>query len=116
MDVAKYLKEKHGNNYFIYNMSGKSYDTSPFDGQVETAQWADHHSPTLHLLARLCHQMFKFLQDDDKNVCVIHCNAGKGRTGTLIACYLMFCGFADNAQNAITYYGWKRFQHGRGVT
>ena len=37
MDVAKYLKDKHGNNYFIYNMSGKEYDCSPFDGQVLTA-------------------------------------------------------------------------------
>lgn len=32
IDVARYLKEKYGHNYFIYNMSGKEYDTSPFDG------------------------------------------------------------------------------------
>jgi phosphatidylinositol-3,4,5-trisphosphate 3-phosphatase/dual-specificity protein phosphatase PTEN len=53
---------------------------------------------------------------DEKNVVFVHCNAGKGRTGTLICCYLMYCGFSDTAQNAITYYGWKRFKHGRGVT
>jgi phosphatidylinositol-3,4,5-trisphosphate 3-phosphatase/dual-specificity protein phosphatase PTEN len=28
----------------------------------------------------------------------------------------MFSGLADNAADAITYYGWKRFTHGKGVT
>ncbi len=53
---------------------------------------------------------------DVKNVAVIHCNAGKGRTGTLISCYLMYSGLSDNAADAMKYYGWKRFSHGRGVT
>jgi phosphatidylinositol-3,4,5-trisphosphate 3-phosphatase/dual-specificity protein phosphatase PTEN len=56
------------------------------------------------------------LAENPKNVAVVHCNAGKGRTGTLISCYLIFSGLADNAKDAITYYGWKRFKHGRGVT
>ena len=47
---------------------------------------------------------------------VIHCNAGKGRTGTIISCYLIYCGLAENAHEAMIYYGWKRFSHGRGVT
>jgi phosphatidylinositol-3,4,5-trisphosphate 3-phosphatase/dual-specificity protein phosphatase PTEN len=49
-------------------------------------------------------------------VAVIHCNAGKGRTGTLIACYLIYSGLTDNAEDAMTYYGYKRFMHARGVT
>lgn len=60
--------------------------------------------------------MYDHLMQDDENVIVIHCNGGKGRTGTLICCYLLYCGFADTAQNAIKYYGWKRFNNGRGVT
>ena len=60
--------------------------------------------------------MHKFLTQNPDNTAVVHCNAGKGRTGTLICCYLLYCGLADTAYNAITYYGWKRFKHGKGVT
>ena len=28
----------------------------------------------------------------------------------------MFSGLSSNATDAITYYGWRRFEHGRGVT
>lgn len=60
--------------------------------------------------------IFKNYLENPENVVVIHCNAGKGRTGTLISCYLIYCGLAESAKDAITYYGWKRFRSGRGVT
>lgn len=46
----------------------------------------------------------------------MNCNAGKGRTGTSIASFFIFSGLSENAADAITYYGHKRFDHGRGVT
>ena len=115
-DVANYLEDNHKDKYVVINVSGKQYDTSPFNGMVLEESWEDHHSPTLLLLTHVCRSMFNFLSKDPENVCVVHCNAGKGRTGTLICCYLLFCGFADCAKNAIAYYGWKRFKHGLGVT
>jgi protein tyrosine phosphatase len=50
--------------------------------------------------------IFKLRLGDVKNIVIVNCNAGKGRTGTSIACFLMFSGLADNAADAITYYGW----------
>ncbi|CDW90252.1 phosphatidylinositol--trisphosphate 3-phosphatase [Stylonychia lemnae] len=80
------------------------------------SEWEDHHSPALHILFEACESMYRFLKQDPSNVVVVHCNAGKGRTGTLISCFLIYSGLSDNAKDAMTYYGWKRFSHGRGVT
>ena len=68
------------------------------------------------MLVQACNQIFEFLSKNEDNIIVIHCNGGKGRTGTLIASYLLYCGFAESPQNAISYYGWKRFKHGLGIT
>ena len=80
------------------------------------AEWDDHHSPTLSLLIDCCKHIHIFLQQSDQNIIAVHCNAGKGRTGTLISCYLLYCGFCQTAEEAIAYYGFKRFTTGLGVT
>ena len=50
-----------------------------------------------------------------ENVVVIHCLAGKGRTGTVICCYLLYSGRFNNVNDALSYYGKKRF-HGEGLS
>jgi protein-tyrosine phosphatase len=47
---------------------------------------------------------------DESNVVVIHCNAGKGRTGTAICCYLMYSSFCDNAGQALEFYKKARYK------
>ena len=54
--------------------------------------------------------------EDPENVIAVHCNSGKGRTGTAIATLLLYSGFVDNMDDALKYYGWKRFSSGIGVT
>jgi hypothetical protein len=71
-DIAKYLEQTHGDHYKIYNMSGRSYDTTKFKGMVEHYNWEDHHSPEMQVLFKSCHSMYEFLLEDDNNVIVVH--------------------------------------------
>ena len=89
-EVASLLDEKHLGHYMIFNLSERNIDTSMFCDRVVDAGWPDHHAPPLPVLWTLCNTVGSWLNLDDRNVAVIHCKAGKGRTGSAIASLLMF--------------------------
>tara|TARA_B110000285_G_scaffold178129_1_gene200227 strand:+ start:823 stop:1071 length:249 start_codon:yes stop_codon:yes gene_type:complete len=45
-------------------------------------------------------------------VVAIHCKAGKGRTGLIICCFLLFTEMFDTAQEAIDHYDCTRVKFG----
>lgn len=46
-------------------------------------------APPLPLISDFCQQVADWLQKDPENIAVVHCKAGKGRTGTMICAYLV---------------------------
>ena len=53
---------------------------------------------------------------DKKNVIVVHCNSGKGRTGTAICAILLYMGFCNSIEDCLRFYGHRRFICGKGVS
>jgi phosphatidylinositol-3,4,5-trisphosphate 3-phosphatase/dual-specificity protein phosphatase PTEN len=115
-DVQEFFNKRHPNHYKVYNLcEEKNYAPNIFYKQGYFP-FQDHEAPPLNLIRPFCEDAKKFLDEDPKNVVAIHCLAGKGRTGTLISCLLLYLGELDTAADCLKYYGLMRVDNGRGVT
>lgn len=64
----------------------------------------------------MCKDVKAYLDAHEKNVVVIHCKAGKGRTGVLICCALLYSRVWNRSSDALDYYGAMRTYNKKGVT
>ena len=60
------------------------------------------------LILDCCIDIILFLINNPEAVVAIHCKAGKGRTGVMICCYLIFSGLCKNSDEAMEHYSIKR--------
>ncbi|KAL6055483.1 Telomerase protein component 1 [Balamuthia mandrillaris] len=115
-EVSMYLEREHAGHYLVFNTSEKHYDPNHFRNHVVFIGWPDHHAPPLHRQLRLCERMLDWLEGDSRNTAVIHCKAGKGRTGTAISSYFLYCGMYDHPAEAMYHFAIKRSASANGVT
>jgi protein-tyrosine phosphatase len=58
--------------------------------QVACFPFDDHNCPPIQLVISFCHSAYSWLKEDIENVVVVHCKAGKARTGLMISSLLLF--------------------------
>jgi len=117
--VSRMLNKYHANHYMIWNLSQKTYDYKKFNDQVLDFGWPDHHPPPLDLIFQCCQSMAGWLKADPENTAFVHCKAGKGRTGTIICCFLLYTNACESTAEALEYFARRRSMkkfHSGGVT
>ena len=115
-EVQKFFRKRHLDHYKIYNLcEEKTYADDLFQKQGYFP-FKDHEAPPLNLMMPFCEDAKKYLDEDEKNIIAVHCKAGKGRTGTLIACLLMYMDVFKTSDECLQYYGMMRVANAKGVT
>ncbi|OBZ91941.1 Phosphatidylinositol 3,4,5-trisphosphate 3-phosphatase and dual-specificity protein phosphatase PTEN [Choanephora cucurbitarum] len=114
--VKKFLDTRHPGQYKVYNLRmEKQYDLSKFE-HAASYPFLDHQAPPFHVLIDFCSDATVWLNQNPNHVVAIHCKAGKGRTGTVIAALLLHTGIAKDATEAMKLYGKERTHNMKGVT
>jgi protein-tyrosine phosphatase len=131
---VKFLDEKHGENWCIWEFraEGTGYPDSEVHGRVRHYPWPDHHPPPFAIVPLVIGGMRKWLNEgvtpeigvetgqerkDSKSgngrVAVVHCRAGKGRSGTVACSYLIAeCGW--KVEEALVRFTERRMRPGFG--
>jgi protein-tyrosine phosphatase len=86
--VSHLLERRHEGRFLVYNLSEVEYDTSILDDQVLTFSFPGSPSPPLGLLLKLLISMENWMKADKRNVAVVHCLTGKGRSSMVLASFL----------------------------
>jgi len=117
VDVKRFFEFFHANNYYLYNLcQERQYDPEKFHGRVKNFPFYDHNAPPLYLIKECCEDINVWLNEDEEHVVGINCKAGKGRTGLIICCYLLYTGTCATTDEALRFYGVRRTKDGKGVT
>lgn len=113
--VKSVLEMSHRGHYKVYNLCiEEDYDPLHFNGCVERYPFDDNHVPPLSMIKEFCEDVHSWLVSDPKNIAVVHCMAGKGRTGLMVSSYLAYTGMS--AEKALQVYAERRTTNNEGVS
>ncbi|KYQ93081.1 LIM-type zinc finger-containing protein [Tieghemostelium lacteum] len=116
-DVQRFFNTLHPGHYKIYNLcSERKYDHDRFEGNVSEYPFDDHSPPNLDVIGKFCLDVEEWLDQHPENIVAIHCKAGKGRTGTMVACWLLYNRSCTTSSESIRMFGTKRTHNGKGIT
>ncbi|XP_048352564.1 putative tyrosine-protein phosphatase auxilin isoform X1 [Sphaerodactylus townsendi] len=107
-DVRTFLDSRHPDHYTVFNLSPKSYRSARFHNRVSECSWPVRQAPSLHNLYAVCKNMHNWLQQNPKNVCVIHCMDGRVASAVLVSAMFCFCHLFSTPVPAIQLLNTKR--------
>ncbi|KAK9321958.1 protein-tyrosine phosphatase-like protein [Lipomyces orientalis] len=114
-DLRKLLNLRHGNHWHVWEFraEGAGYEDSELYNRGNHFPFPDHNPPPFAMIPTIVSSLHKFLSQNPENVAVLHCKAGKGRSGTVFCAYLI-SQHHWTAQIALAHFTSKRMRIGFG--
>ncbi|MCJ1278367.1 Telomerase protein component 1 [Puttea exsequens] len=115
--LVKFLDYKHGQNWAIWEFraEGTGYPDSEVYNRIHHYPWPDHHPPPFALIPNIMASIRDWLKDPEHEdrVLVVHCKAGKGRSGT-VACSYLISQEGWTVEEALARFTERRMRNGFG--
>lgn len=116
-DVIDFFEHFHKDHYQLYNLTDdRAYPTKKFHDRVVQYGFEDHNPCPFDMLEPFCAHLDRWMKESPENIAAIHCKAGKGRTGLMISCYLIYIKQHKTSFAALRYFAVKRTKNCKGVT
>eukprot|EP01101_Sappina_pedata_P000875 TRINITY_DN1101_c0_g1_i2.p1 TRINITY_DN1101_c0_g1~~TRINITY_DN1101_c0_g1_i2.p1 ORF type:complete len:250 (+),score=68.04 TRINITY_DN1101_c0_g1_i2:33-752(+) len=116
-EVLRFLDHFHKDHYKVYNLcSERGYDPQKFYGRVEVWPFDDHNAPQFEMIEGFCKSVESWTHEHEENIAVIHCKAGKGRTGLMICSVMLYLKEWTDPNEAMAFYAAMRTRNQKGVT
>ena len=125
--LVGFLDRKHGEDWSIFEFraEGTGYPDAEVYDRIHHFPWPDHHPPPFAIIPNLMAAMRNWIQRTDekrgegvatekKRVAVVHCKAGKGRSGTA-ACSYLISEEGWKKQDALERFTLRRMRPGFGL-
>lgn len=112
--MERFCDSRFGDNYYVFNLCSEKERqyTGLFGGRVFNFPHPDHYAAPLELLFQCVLKAVELLRRATRPTLIIHCKAGKGRSGTIICCILLYLGYLQHVEitpnEALTLFAKKR--------
>ncbi|CAF0982373.1 unnamed protein product, partial [Brachionus calyciflorus] len=107
--IKEALESRHGRNYRIYNLSNKIYRKEKFAQVIDLgSQLSVARAPPVSLMCKLAANVYKFLSENEKNVCVLNCNDGKVISAIAVCTIMMYFGLIRSVDSCLNFFHVKR--------
>ncbi|ODV68030.1 phosphatases II [Hyphopichia burtonii NRRL Y-1933] len=120
-DFVKFLHFRHGERWCVWDFRGEGagYSDSDLSGHVRHHPFPDHQAPTIQIIKKSVQEIDEWLKAHEGNIAVLHCKAGKGRSGTIACAYLIYNSHLNNddtttVENIIGLFTKKRMRPSAG--
>lgn len=116
-DLVAFLDKKHGENWAIWEFraEGTGYPDSEVYNRINHYPWPDHHPPPFAIIPLIMASMRNWLKEKKERVVVVHCKAGKGRSGS-VSCSYLISEEGWKAEDALRRFTERRMRYGAGVS